>query len=74
MTTAPACINPNHDHLSTVDADGVERDEEVAMACQHCKRPAHYDTRTDLYEHDDTHESAVCFLMGPSGDQCVIAA
>lgn len=68
------CINQNHDHTTTVDPDGNEVAQPIAMNCGHCKLPAHYDYTIEGYVHDDPN-APECFLIGPfQGEPCQIKA
>jgi len=56
-----ACINPDHDHTTTVDREGMEVDPPIPMRCNHCYVPTHYDEGTGWYHHDDPDDDD-CFL------------
>jgi hypothetical protein len=66
------CTNADHDHKTTMDADGNEVPAQP-MVCDHCHLPCHYDFRIDDYEHDDP--AVACFLIhGPyRGSPCTPA-
>jgi hypothetical protein len=57
-----ACAYPRHDHTTTQAADGGDLDEPVAMFCEHCGQPAHYDEKLRRYRHDDP-AAPDCFLI-----------
>jgi hypothetical protein len=60
--TYGACAYPRHDHTTAQGSDGGELDEPVAMRCEHCGRPAHYDEKLQQYRHDDP-AAPDCFLI-----------
>ncbi len=60
--TYGACAYPRHDHTTTQGPDGGDLDEPVAMFCEHCGQPAHYDEKLRRYRHDDP-ATPDCFLI-----------
>jgi len=60
--TYGACAYPRHDHTTTQGPDGGDLDEPVAMFCEHCGQPAHYDEKLGRYRHDDP-AAPDCFLI-----------
>jgi hypothetical protein len=61
------CINPLHDHTTTVDRDGMNVDLPIPMLCNDCALPTHYDEAIEDYVHDDD-EADACFLAGSRAD------
>jgi hypothetical protein len=57
-----ACVNPTHDHDTTLLTDGTMVGEPVAMYCFDCGRAAHYDTNREDYFHNDP-DADPCFLI-----------
>jgi hypothetical protein len=57
------CGNPLHDHTTDVDDGGVIVEARVAMLCNGCRLPAHWDEGVGDYRHDDPDPDAVCFLI-----------
>ncbi len=56
------CDNPKHDHTTPVDARGDDLPEPVAMLCNHCRLPSHYDEDLGDYQHDNP-DTPDCFLI-----------
>lgn len=57
-----SCINPTHDHVTTVDDQG-DPCPTRAMICNHCGAPAMYDTTADDYRHAPGMDTDPCFLI-----------
>ncbi|MFG1648374.1 hypothetical protein ACGFIE_00485 [Micromonospora sp. NPDC049275] len=60
--TYGACTFADHDHTTLHSPDGADLPAIQPMHCQHCGRPAHYDSRLDDYRHDDP-AAPDCFLI-----------
>jgi hypothetical protein len=60
--TFGACHYPKHDHTTLQGPDGEQLPQPVAMRCQHCGQPAHYDQKIHQYRHDDP-AAPDCFLI-----------
>lgn len=56
------CTNPQHDHTTTVDRDGLTVDAPIPMTCNDCCLPTHYDETIEAYRHDDP-DAPACFLI-----------
>ncbi len=70
---AKGCGNPLHDHTTDVDANGLTVQTLVAMRCNDCGLPAHWDEGIRDYRHDDPDPDTVCFLIqdNTGGSACV---
>lgn len=53
-----SCTNIRHDHQDH-DVNGDLTGQ--TMVCSDCKRPAHYDTFIEQYQHDEARTD--CFLI-----------
>lgn len=63
-----ACVNPLHDHDTTLLADGTtvsDLGQKVNMACWECGEHAHYDLLMEIYYHNDP-DALACSEMGPN--------
>jgi hypothetical protein len=60
--TYGACDYPRHDHTTTVDRDGMSVAEPIAMLCNDCGEPTHWDEKLAEYRHDDP-QAEPCFLV-----------
>jgi hypothetical protein len=67
--TVGACPNERHDHYGE-----NEYGDTIALTCDGCGRPLHYDYDIEDYRHDD--RVAECFLVAPqvSGPRAELAA
>jgi hypothetical protein len=64
-SSTTGCVNPAHDHTTTVDRDGVDLVAPIAMLCNGCGVPTHYDATLEDYVHD---AGPGCFLALPAAD------
>lgn len=58
----PRCVNPQHDHTTPVDRDGIDLPAPIRMLCNDCAKPTHYDSAVEQYVHDED-DARGCFLI-----------